>query len=203
MTESDQTQSEFARRAQLHFVELQELIAVSQRSLSIAIGRAGELLTHCLLHGGKVLACGNGGAAAATAHFAAEMVGRFERERPGLPAIALSVDPAILTALGNDYGFDVVFSRQVQALGAAGDVLLAMSTSGQSPNIIEAIDAAHDREMKVIALTGRDGGRIRARMQAGDVEICVAHARTLRIQELHLLALHAVCDCVDYSLLGG
>jgi D-sedoheptulose 7-phosphate isomerase len=149
-----------------------------------------------------VLSCGNGGSAGDAQHFAAEFVGRFERERPGLAAIALTVDTSILTAIGNDYAFDVVFSKQVQALGVPGDVLLAISTSGNSANVIAAIEAAKAKEMTVIALTGRKGGRIREMLTETDVHICVPHERTARIQEVHLLVLHCLCDAVDLQLLG-
>jgi D-sedoheptulose 7-phosphate isomerase len=152
--------------------------------------------------GGKVLACGNGGSAADAQHFAAEFVGRFERERPGLAAVALTVDTSILTAVGNDYGYEQVFSKQVAALGSPGDVLLAMTTSGNSANVLAAVDAAHAREMTVVALTGNTGGRMRELLTETDVHICVPHERTARIQEVHLLVLHCLCDAVDLQLLG-
>jgi D-sedoheptulose 7-phosphate isomerase len=149
-----------------------------------------------------VLACGNGGSASDAQHFAAEFVGRFERERPGLAAISLSTDNSILTAIGNDYDFDAVYSKQVQALGAPGDVLLAISTSGNSANVLAAVAAAHAKEMTVIALTGRQGGKLRAQLSETDVLICVPHERTARIQEVHILAVHCICDAVDLQLLG-
>ena len=149
-----------------------------------------------------VLACGNGGSASDAQHFAAEFVGRFERERPGLAAIALNTDPSVLTAIGNDYAFDAVFAKQVQALGAPGDVLLAISTSGNSANVLAAVEAAQAREMTVIALSGRDGGKLRERLTETDVHICVPHDRTARIQEVHILVVHCLCDAVDTQLLG-
>jgi D-sedoheptulose 7-phosphate isomerase len=160
----------------------------------------------CVTNGGKVLACGNGGSAADAQHFAAEFVGRYERERPELAAVALTTDSSILTALANDYDFTQVFARQVRALGQAGDVLLAISTSGNSANVIAAIEAAHEREMTVVALTGskdgKAGGQMAALLRETDVHICVPHERTARIQEVHLLTLHCLCDGVDAMLLG-
>jgi D-sedoheptulose 7-phosphate isomerase len=149
-----------------------------------------------------VLACGNGGSASDAQHFAAEFVGRFERERPGLAAISLTTDTSILTAVGNDYDFTQVFAKQVQALGSPGDVLLALSTSGNSANVLAAVDAARARDMTVIALTGRGGGKLRDKLADTDVHICVPHERTARIQEVHILAIHCLCDAVDLQLLG-
>ena len=147
-------------------------------------------------------ACGNGGSAADAQHFAAEFVGRFERERPGLAAIALTFDTSILTAVGNDYGYEVVFSKQVEALGAPGDVLLAISSSGNSPNVLAAVAAAKKKEMTVVALTGNGGGKLGERLGETDVHICVPHERTVRIQEVHLLVVHCLCDAVDLQLMG-
>jgi D-sedoheptulose 7-phosphate isomerase len=149
-----------------------------------------------------VLACGNGGSAADAQHFAAEFVGRFERERPELGAIALTTDTSILTAISNDYGYNAIFSKQVRALGQPGDVLLAISSSGNSPNVVAAIEAAHEREMTVIALTGRGGGQMGRALRETDVHVCVPHERTARIQEVHILAIHCICDGVDTQLLG-
>jgi D-sedoheptulose 7-phosphate isomerase len=156
----------------------------------------------CVTSGGKVMACGNGGSAADAQHFAAEFVGRFERERPELGAMALSTDSSIMTAIGNDYGFDQIFSKQVRALGQTGDILLAISTSGNSKNVMAAIEAAHERDLIVVALTGRGGGKIGQVLRETDVHICVPHERTARIQEVHLLVLHCLCDGVDSQLLG-
>jgi D-sedoheptulose 7-phosphate isomerase len=163
---------------------------------------AVETMTACLLGNGKILACGNGGSAADAQHFAAELVNRFEMERPPLAAIALTTDSSTLTSIANDYSYNQVFSKQVQALGQPGDVLLAISTSGNSANVIEAIHAAHDREMRVVALTGKDGGRIAGLLKEPDLNLCVPSARTARIQEVHLLALHCLCDGIDCLLLG-
>ena len=171
-------------------------------TLAPLIARAAEMMTECLLADGKLLACGNGGSAADAQHFAAEMVGRFERERPELPAIALTTDTSILTAVANDYDFGNVFSKQVRALGRGGDVLLAISTSGNSGNVCAAVAAAHEREMRVVALTGKGGGRMGELLAQDDVHICVPHSSTARIQEVHILAIHCMCDAVDASLLG-
>jgi D-sedoheptulose 7-phosphate isomerase len=183
----------------------EDSVALKQRmaeTLSPAIARAGEALAAALKRGHKVLACGNGGSAGDCQHFAAELVGRFERERPGLPAIALTVDSSALTAIANDYSYDVVFAKQVEALGREGDVLLAISTSGNSRNVIEAMRAARSRGMSVIALTGRDGGAMASMLGPGDHHLNVAHPRTARVQEVHLLALHCLCDTVDNVLHG-
>lgn len=172
------------------------------KTLAAPIAGAVEVMTTCLLGNGKILACGNGGSAADAQHFAAELVNRFEMERPPLAAIALTTDSSILTSIGNDYAFVQIFSKQVSALGQPGDVLLAISTSGNSPNVIAAIDAAHEREMRVIALTGKSGGEITERLHESDIHICVPADRTARIQEVHLLTLHCLCDGIDCLLLG-
>ncbi len=166
------------------------------------IARAAAVMTECLLADGKLLACGNGGSAADAQHFAAEMVGRFERERPELPAIALTTDTSILTAVANDYDFCAGVREAGARAGTRGDVLLAISTSGNSANVIAAIAAAHEREMRVIALTGKGGGRMDELLTADDVHICVPHSTTTRIQEVHLLTIHCLCDAIDSSLLG-
>lgn len=166
------------------------------------IARAVELMVGSLLANGKIMACGNGGSAADSQHFAAELLNRFEMERPGLAAIALTTDTSTLTSIANDYTYEQVFAKQVRALGQPNDVLLAISTSGNSPNVIEAIQAAHERDMKVVALTGRGGGRIAGLLREGDVELCVPTERTSRIQEVHLLTLHCLCDGIDCLLLG-
>ena len=170
--------------------------------LAPVVARAAGLMTECLLADGKILACGNGGSAADAQHFAAEMIGRFERERPELPALSLATDTSILTAVANDYAYDQVFARQVRGLGAKGDVLLAISTLGNSGNVIAAIEAAHEREMRIVALTGNGGGRIGPMLTADDSHLCVPHERTSRIQEVHLLMIHCLCDAVDQALLG-
>jgi D-sedoheptulose 7-phosphate isomerase len=189
-------------RIRAHFAASAQLKIDSGPQLAPAIARAAEVMTTCLFADGRILACGNGGSAADAQHFAAEMVGRFERERPELPAIALTVDSSILTAIANDYSFDQVFAKQVRALGRKGDVLLAFSTSGNSANVIAAIDAAREREMHVVALTGRDGGRIGELLGDADVHVCVPHERTAHVQEVHLAVLHCLCDAIDRTLLG-
>lgn len=171
-------------------------------ALAAPIAGAIEIMTASLLENGKILSCGNGGSAADAQHFAAELVNRFEMERPPLAAVALTTDTSTLTSIANDYDYVQIFSKQVRALGQADDVLLAISTSGNSPNVIEAISAAHEREMKVIALTGKNGGRMGEMLAPGDVHICVPASRTARIQEVHLLVLHCLCDGIDCLLLG-
>ena len=190
------------QRIQQQFFDSADLKYAAAEVLARPIADAVSAVVGSITAGGKVLACGNGGSAADCQHFAAEFVGRFERERPGLAAIALTTDSSILTAIGNDYDFNSIFSKQVQALGAPGDVLLAISTSGNSNNVIAAIEAAHAREMVVIAMTGHKGGKIRELLTETDVLICVPHERTARIQEVHLLTLHCLCDAVDLQLLG-
>src|SRR6516164_5402136 len=162
--------------------------------LAPPIAMAVETLTQCLLANGKILACGNGGSAADAQHFAAEMVGRFERERPELAAIALTTDSSALTAIANDYAFEQVYAKQVRALGQPHDALLVLSTSGNSPNVIAAVEAAHQREMRVVALTGKGGGRVGELLRDSDIHLCVPHDRTARIQEIHILAIHCLCD---------
>ena len=189
-------------RIQQHFIDSADLKYQSAQSLSKPIAAAVQAMLACVTSGGKVLACGNGGSAADAQHFAAEFVGRFERERPELGAIALTTDSSILTAVANDYGYTVVFSRQVRALGLPGDVLLAISTSGNSASVLAAVEAAHEREMTVVALTGKGGGKMVLALRETDVHICVPHERTARIQEVHMLVLHCLCDGVDTQLLG-
>lgn len=190
------------QRIEKHFIDSADLKYQSAQILAKPIAAATQAILASVTSGGKVLACGNGGSAADAQHFAAEFVGRYERERPELGAIALTTDTSIITAIANDYSFDVIYSKQVRALGQAGDVLLAISTSGNSTNIIAAIEAAHAREMTVVALTGKGGGKIGALLRETDVHICVPHERTARIQEVHLLVLHCLCDGVDTQLLG-
>lgn len=186
-----------------HFEESIHTKQMAQEVLTEAAAQAAQLLFDALANDGKILICGNGGSAADAQHFAAEMTGRFEQERMELAAVALTTDTSALTAIGNDYGFDHIFSKQVRALGRMGDVLVGISTSGNSKNIIEAIHAAHEREMNVIAFTGRDGGKIAGLLRDGDVLLNVPYPRTARIQEVHLLLIHALCDCIDSMLLEG
>ena len=186
---------------QQHFEESIEVKANALKSLQMPITQAGILLATHLRQGAKILSCGNGGSAADSQHFSSEMLNRFEKERQGLPAIALTTDTSTLTSIANDYDYHLIFSRQIQTLGQKGDILLAISTSGQSKNIIKAIDAAHAKEMPVIALTGKDGGHIRSQMRSQDIEIRVSTDRTARIQEVHLLVIHCLCDLVDQQLI--
>jgi D-sedoheptulose 7-phosphate isomerase len=185
-----------------HFEEGVELRRRMAETLPAQIARAGEALAAALKAGRKALACGNGGSAADSQHFAAEIVGRFERERPGMPAIALTVDSSALTAIANDYDWDRVFAKQVQALGQPGDVLLAISTSGNSKNVVEAVRAAHAKDLAVIALTGRDGGEMGRMLRPGDFHLNVAHPRTMRVQEMHLTVIHCLCEVVDNVIFG-
>ncbi len=168
--------------------------------LAEPLARAVEVMSDALRGGRKILSCGNGGSAADAQHFSAELVCRFERERPGLAAVALTTDTSALTAISNDYHFDQIFAKQVRALGQPGDVLLAISTSGNSGNVVQAIDAAHERDMTVVALTGRRGGDIAPRLRETDVEIRVPADSTARIQEVHLLAIHCLCHQIDATL---
>lgn len=186
-----------------HFNESAELKIQSASVLAHPISQAVELMFTALSNGNKVLACGNGGSAADCQHFAAELVGRFERERLPLPGLALTTDTSILTAVGNDYSYKEIFSKQVQAFGQAGDILLALSTSGNSANVIAAIEVALEREMRVVAMTGKGGGAIGKLLTDADVHICVPHDRTARIQEVHLLTIHCICDGIDAALFGG
>jgi D-sedoheptulose 7-phosphate isomerase len=157
-------------------------------------------MTDALNRRGKILSCGNGGSAGDSQHFSAELLNRFEIERPGLAAVALTTDTSTLTAIANDYAFQQIFSKQVMALGNPGDCLLAISTSGNSDNVLEAVHAAHDQKMNVIALTGGDGGSIRESLASSDVEICVPSSRTARVQEIHLIVIHCLCDAIDQAL---
>jgi D-sedoheptulose 7-phosphate isomerase len=190
------------QRIQQQFFDSADLKYAAAEVLSKPTADAAHTIVTCITSGGKILSCGNGGSAADAQHFAAEFVGRFERERPGLAAIALTTDTSILTAIANDYSFQEIFAKQVQALGSPGDVLLAISTSGSSANVVAAIEAAHAKDMTVIALTGHQGGKIKEMLSDTDVHICVPHERTARIQEVHLLVLHCLCDAVDLQLLG-
>ncbi len=166
------------------------------------IAAAADLITQALLAEAKLLSCGNGGSAGDAMHIAAELVNRFELERPALPAVALSADTPTLTAIANDYAYEQVFARQVEALGRDGDVLLAITTSGRSPSIVAAVAAAHHRGLRVIALSGKDGGDVAALLGAGDVEIRAPSESTARIQETHLLVMHCLCDLIDGQLFG-
>lgn len=186
-----------------NFSESAHLKLQSMDALAGPIALAAERMTQCLQHDGKIMACGNGGSAADAQHFAAELLNRFERERPGLAGLALTTDTSTLTSIGNDYDYDQVFSKQVHALGHASDLLLAISTSGNSRNVIAAIEAAHECGIGVIALTGRNGGKIGEMLSPADIHVCVPASSTARIQEVHLLTLHCLCDAIDCLLLGA
>jgi D-sedoheptulose 7-phosphate isomerase len=190
-------------RIQQHFADSIQTKKDAAELIAPAIAQAGERMVQCLLAGHKILSCGNGGSAADAQHFAAEMLNRFETERPALPALALTTDTSTLTSIANDYSYNEIFSKQLRALGQAGDVLLALSTSGNSSNIVQAIHTAHDRQLIVVALTGKDGGEIAGLLQPQDVEIRVPAFSTARIQETHLLIIHCLCDFIDRSLFGA
>jgi D-sedoheptulose 7-phosphate isomerase len=185
-----------------HFEESARLKMDAVRTLADPLKQAAERMVQCLMNEGKIMACGNGGSAADAQHFAAELLNRFEMDRPGLAAFALTTDSSTLTSIANDFDFEQVFSKQVRALGQPNDLLLAISTSGNSRNVIEAIQAAHDRQVGVIALTGKNGGMIGELLGPGDIHLCVPHANTARIQEVHILCLHCLCDAIDCLLLG-
>jgi D-sedoheptulose 7-phosphate isomerase len=194
---------DLAHRIHQQFTDSAHLKLQAMEVLAKPIAQAAERMVSCLMSEGKIMACGNGGSAADSQHFSSELLNRFERERPGLAAIALTTDTSTLTSIANDYAYEQVFSKQVRALGQPGDLLLAISTSGNSRNVVEAVHAAHEREIGVIALTGNGGGQIAEILEPGDVHICVPSSVTARIQEVHLLTLHCLCDAIDYLLLGA
>ncbi len=170
--------------------------------ITAPIKDAAEMMVNCLLEGGKILCCGNGGSAGDAQHFSSEMLNRFERERPGLPAIALTTDSSTLTSIANDYAYQEIFAKQISALGHPGDILLAISTSGNSLNVLRAMETAKEQQMKVVALSGRDGGELASLLHKEDREIRVDSPSTARIQEVHLLIIHCLCDLIDTQLLG-
>jgi D-sedoheptulose 7-phosphate isomerase len=190
------------QRIRDHFLESIETKRHAMDAIAPLVARAAEIAASALLENRKILSCGNGGSAADAQHFSSELLNRFERERPGLPAMALTTDSSTLTSIANDYDYKDIFAKQVRALGQTGDVLLAISTSGNSPNVVRAIRAAHEREMSIIAFTGRDGGEMARHLGDGDVELRVPAERTARIQEVHLLLIHCLCDLIDARLLG-
>ena len=195
-------ESRLLTRARDNFQESMLTLRDNADALTPRIAAGAALMIRALLADRKILACGNGGSAADAQHFSAELLNRFERERPGLPGIALTTDSSTLTSIANDYHFDDVFAKQVRALGQPGDVLLGITTSGNSRNVIRAVEAAHERDMVCVVLNGRDGGQITAALKPGDVNICVAGSSTARIQEVHGLVIHCLCDLIDYQLLG-
>jgi D-sedoheptulose 7-phosphate isomerase len=190
-------------RINKHFDDSAEVKRQSKAALAQPIADTAVAMADCLRQDGKILCCGNGGSAADSQHFAAELINRFEMERPELAAIALTTDSSVLTSIANDYDYNQIFSKQVRGLGRKGDVLLAISTSGNSANVVAAIEAAHARNMRVVALTGRDGGKMGAMLKQGDMHICVPAKVTARIQEVHLLVLHCICDGIDHLMFGG
>jgi len=190
-------------RVKEHFSESISTKQAAASQVSADVARAGLLMSDALLHDGKILSCGNGGSAGDSQHFSSELLNRFEMERPGLPAMALTTDSSTVTSIANDYSYEDIFGKQVRALGRDTDVLLAISTSGNSENVCRAISAAHERGMKVVALTGRDGGKMAKLLGDDDVEIRIPATRTARIQEVHLVVIHCLCDLIDTTLLGN
>lgn len=190
------------QRVKNNFTESIQLKTDLRDQLAPLIVSSAEIMTTALFNEKKILSCGNGGSAADAQHFSSEMLNRFELERPGLPALALTADSSTLTSIANDYQYADVYARQIRALGQPGDVLLAISTSGDSQNIIHAIDAAHERDMRIIALTGREGGQATELIREGDIEIRVPSWSTARIQEVHIMIIHSICDLIDQRLLG-
>lgn len=178
---------------------IQTKIAASE-ALPEAIAAGAQMMVNALIKGNKILSCGNGGSAGDAQHFSSELLNRYERDRPSLPAMALTTDSSTITSIANDYSYDEVFSKQIRALGQAGDILLAISTSGNSRNVINAMEAALSRDMTIVALTGKDGGEMAGLLGPNDVEIRVPSNRTARIQEVHLLAIHCLCESIDNSL---
>ncbi|MEJ1380029.1 MAG: phosphoheptose isomerase [Candidatus Sedimenticola sp. (ex Thyasira tokunagai)] len=192
-----------SERVKENFNALIQLQVESSTLLAEPIARSAELVVQRLLEGGKILSCGNGGAAGNAQHFCSLMINRYQRERPGLPALSLSNDTATLTSITGDYDYDEVFAKQVRTLGHPGDILLAISNSGNSENVNAAIQAAHERDMPIIALNGRDGGRLAGILRPNDIELRVTSDDSARIQEIHLLTIHCLCDLIDQQLLGG
>ena len=198
-----QADARLVQRIAAHFADSAKLKSEAAGALGEPIAQAAAILAQALKAGGKALACGNGGSAADAQHFAAELVNRFEAERPPLAAVALTTDSSNLTSIANDYAWEQVFAKQLRAIGRRGDVLLAISTSGNSKNVLEALPVARELGVRVIALTGNGGGKMAPLLGTDDVHICVPHKVTARIQEVHLLVLHCLCDAIDYQLFGA
>lgn len=194
--------SALIQRVQDNFKQHLDTVQSNLEALSPVITEGADLIIEALLSDRKILVCGNGGSAADSQHFSSELLNRFEQERPGLPAIALTTDSSTLTSIANDYHYDDIFAKQVRALGQPGDVLLAISTSGNSRNVVRAIEAAKEREMVAVALNGRDGGAMANALAETDVNICVDGPSTARIQEIHIIIIHCLCDLIDRQLLG-
>lgn len=192
-----------SQRIMEHFRESAELNSQASALLCGPVSQAVTLMFAALSNGNRILACGNGGSAADCQRFASKLIGRFERERLPLPAMALTTDSSTMSGVGNDFGFQSIFSKQVQAFGQPGDILLAISSSGNASNVVEAAKAVLEREMRIIALTGGDGGVLAQFLTDADVHICVPHDRVARIQEMHLLVIHCLCDGIDVALFGG
>ncbi len=192
----------FIARINDSFQAHDELLQVSRTLLAPDIASAANKIIEALLSDKKMLICGNGGSAADAQHFSSELLNRFEKERPGLPAISLTTDASTVTSIANDYNFDDIFGKQVRALGTPGDILLCISTSGNSTNIIRAVEAAHERDMVCVALNGREGGDLTSSMNQNDINICVPGQSTARIQEMHIIIIHCICDLIDFHLLG-
>ncbi len=186
-----------------HFKDSAELKLKVKEELAKPIAEGAQVLFDCVANDGKILCCGNGGSAADAQHFAAELVNRFETERPPLAALALTTDTSTLTSIANDYAYEQVFEKPLRALGRKGDVLLAISTSGNSASVLAAVRAARELGIATVALTGRGGGRLAALLAPQDVQVCVPHQNTARIQEVHALALHCLCDGIDFQLFGA
>lgn len=190
-------------RVQQHFAASIATKQQAQAALPATIVQAAEAMAACLRDNHKIMSCGNGGSAGDSQHFSSELLNRFEMERPGLPAIALTTDTSTLTSIANDYAYEEIFAKQVRALGQPGDMLLAISTSGNSANVLRAMEAAHDRDIRIVALTGRNGGKMAAQFDNRDIEIRIPADSTARIQECHLLVIHCLCDLIDQQLFGS
>lgn len=191
-----------AERVTAHFNQSISNLQAAAGTLPEAVVRAAEGISRSLLDGGKILICGNGGSAADAQHFSSELLNRFEAERPGLPAVAITTDASTLTSIANDYDYGEVFARQIRALGQPGDVLFVITTSGNSQNILQAVHAGHEKEMRCIALTGRDGGHVAGIMSSDDINVLAPGTSTARIQEVHGLVIHCICDLIDWRIFG-